>query len=178
MTQEQKHGTVRHTFDKLQDVVGGMIGRMSASTVSSANAFIEKASLSDMYEIQAANVALRRTKSPDIMQLAKRMITDHTASTHNLQAALEMRETRGVMGPPAKLDARHRTMIDHLEAAPDDSFDSTYLDQQVLAHEEALTLLVHFRDNGDNPQLRSCAESFAPVVYRHLQHCKALRQGH
>jgi putative membrane protein len=178
MTQEHKHGSVRNTFDKLQDAVGGMMGRMSASMVSSANAFVEKAALSDRYEIEAARVALRRTKSPDLVQLAKTMVADHTASTHNLQAALEMQETRGVMGPPAELDARHRTMIEHLEAAPDDQFDSTYIDQQVLAHEEALALLVHFRDQGDNPQLRSCAGAFAPVVYRHLQHCKALKQGH
>ena len=178
MTQQEKHGSVRHSFDKLQDVVGGMMGRMSASMVSSANAFVEKAALSDRYEIEAGKIALRRSKSPDLMVLAKTMIVDHTASTHNLQAALEMQETRGVIAPPSDLDARHRTMIDHLEAAPDDQFDSTYIDQQVLAHEEALSLLVHFRDNGDNPQLRSCAEAFAPVVYRHLQHCKALKQGH
>lgn len=178
MTQQEKHGTVRHTFDKLQDVVGGMMGRMSASMVTSANAFVEKAALSDRYEIEAAIVALRRTKSPEVMLLAKTMIADHTASTHNLQAALEMNETRGVMGPPPELDARHRTLVDHLLAAPDEMFDSTYLDQQVLAHEEALALLVNYRDEGDNPQLRSCAGAFAPVVYRHLQHCKALRQGH
>jgi len=178
MTQEEKHSPVRHTFDKLQDVVGGMMGRMSASMVSSANQFVEKAALSDRYEIMAGRIALRRTKSPDLVMLAKTMIADHTASTHNLQAALEMQETRGVMAPPAELDARHKTLVEHLEAAPDDMFDSTYIDQQVLAHEEALSLLVHFRDHGDNPQLRSCAEAFAPVVYRHLQHCKALKQGH
>lgn len=178
MTQEEKHGSVRHTFDKLQDVVGGMMGRMSASMVSSANQFVEKAALSDRYEIEAARIALRRTKSPDLMLLAKTMMTDHTASTHNLRAALEMQETRGVMGPPSELDARHKTLIEHLEAAPDDMFDSTYIDQQVLAHEEALSLLVHYRDHGDNPQLRSCADAFVPVVYRHLQHCKALKQGH
>lgn len=178
MTQQEKHSSVRNTFDKLQDAVGGMMGRMSASMVSQANAFVEKASLSDRYEIEAGRIALRRAKSPDLLLLAKTMIADHTASKHNLQAALEMNETRGVMGPPPELDARHRTLIEHLEAAPDDKFDSTYIDQQVLAHEEALTLLVHFRDNGDNPQLRSCAGAFAPVVYRHLQHCKAIKQGH
>jgi putative membrane protein len=175
----EKHSSARAAFDKLQDAVGGMMGRMSASMVTSANAFVEKAALSDRYEIEAARVAMRRTKSPELMRLAHMMIADHTASTHNLQAALEMNETRGgVIGPPPQLDARHRTMIEHLEAAPDDMFDSTYIDQQVLAHEEALSLLVHFRDQGDNPQLRSCAAAFAPVVYRHLQHCKALKQGH
>lgn len=179
MTQEEgKHGSVRHAFDKMQDVVGGMAGRMSASMVSSADAFVEKAALSDMYEIVSANIALRRAISPDVKQAARQMIEDHTASTHHLMAALEMNETRGVAQPPSKLDARHQTMIEHLEAAPESDFDATYLDQQVLAHEEALTLLVHYRDNGDNPQLRSAAAGVAPVVHRHLQHMKALKTAH
>jgi putative membrane protein len=130
------------------------------------------------YTIAAGQVALRRAQSPQILSLARTMIADHTASMHNIQAALEMNETRCVAGPPAKVDARHQTMIEHLEKAPDAQFETTYLDQQVLAHEEALTMLVHYRNNGDNPQLRSCAEAMAPVVHRHLQHAKRLRQGH
>lgn len=178
MTQQQEktHTGVERLIDKLQDVVGGMAGRMSASMVQTASQLVAKAGVSDMYELEAARVALQRSSSPEIKALARNMIMDHTTSTHQLQAALEMSETRGVPAPPDQLDERHRTMIENLEGAPANKFDSTYLDQQVLAHEEALTLLVHYRDHGDNPQLRSCAAGTAPVVYRHLQHAKALRE--
>ncbi len=66
-------------------------------------------------------------------------------------------------------------MIQHLEEAPDDEFNSTYLDQQVLAHEETVSLMQSCRDNGDDAQLRSYAGEMAPVVESHLEAAKRLR---
>jgi putative membrane protein len=102
------------------------------------------------------------------------MIVDHTANTHHLLAALEMNETRGVPAPPQVLDARRSTMIKHLREAPDESFDSTYASQQVMAHEETVALMRSYASAGDNPQLRSLAQSALPVVERHLEHMQML----
>jgi len=176
MTQDSdKHGNVHHAMDKLQDMMGGLVGRASASMVTTADAFVENAAMGDMYELMSAQIALRRTRSPQVRDLARMMIADHTTSAHHLEAALEMNETLGVKPPPAELDTHRRKMIENLEAAPDDKFDSMYLDQQVLAHEETLTLLTKYYEDGDNSQLRSVAAGAAPVVYRHRQHCAQLK---
>ena len=66
-------------------------------------------------------------------------------------------------------------MLEHLEAAPDDKFDETYLDQQVLAHKETVDLMTGYAASGDNWQLRSFAEGTAPVVQRHLAMMEQLR---
>lgn len=108
---------------------------------------------------------------------AMQMINDHSASTHNLEAALEMHETRGVMHPTTGLDSRRTSMIKHLEEAPDDAFEKTWLDQQVMAHEETVRLMRGYASGGDNPQLRSLAMWGAPVVERHLDHMKMLRDA-
>jgi putative membrane protein len=171
----EEHGGMRRAVDKVQDAVGGLAGRAAAGMVSSADKFVERASIGDMYEIEAARLALRRSTSPQIHAVALQMLADHTTSKHQLGAAMEMSETREVPAPPLELDARHRTMIEHLDTAPADAFDATYIDQQVLAHEETLALLTHYRDKGDNPQLRSYAAGSAPVVERHLHHVKDLR---
>jgi putative membrane protein len=86
-----------------------------------------------------------------------------------------MNETRGVAKPPAALDKRREKMVEHLKTAPDEQFDETYLDQQVLAHQETVSLMTSYRDGGDNPQLRSLAAAAAPVVERHLTMMKAMR---
>jgi putative membrane protein len=174
---KKEHGPLRHAADKAQDVVGGMVGRMSASTVSSADEFVEKAATGDMYEIEAARIALRRSGSAEIRSVAAQMIDDHTAGVHHMQAALEMNETRGVRALPKDLDTRHRKLVEHLETAPDDKFDAAYVDQQILAHEETATLLEGYGDEGDNPQLRSLATSMLPVVKRHLLQAKELRKS-
>lgn len=169
------HGTVQHTVDKMQDAIAGMAGRATASTVSTADAFVKNAAVADLYEIRAARLALQRSSSPQVKAIASEMINDHTTSIHQLKAALEMNETKGIPPPPQELDTRREKMVEHLNAAPEDKFDTTYLDQQILAHQEALALLLSYRDKGDNPQLRSVAAGAAPVVYGHLQQMKALK---
>lgn len=171
----EKHGTVQHAMGKLQDMVGGMAGRMAASAVTSAGTFVEKAASGDMYEIEAAKLALRRASSSEVKAFARTMLEDHTTSSHGLKAALEMNETKGVSAPPGQLETRHKKMLEHLDATRADQFDATYLDQQLLAHEETLTLMMSYFNKGDNPQLRSLAAGTAPVVARHLQRVKALK---
>jgi putative membrane protein len=175
--QTDKHGNVHHAMDKLQDMMGGLVGRASASMVTSADAFVENAAMGDIYEVEAAALALRRASSPQVRELARMMLADHTTSAHHLQAALEMNETQGVKTPPVELDTHRRKMIENLQASPDDKFDAMYLDQQLLAHDETLTLLTKYYQDGDNAQLRSVAAGAAPVVYRHRQHCAHVKQS-
>ena len=176
MSGDEQHSGLRHTIDKVTDTVGGMVGRASAQTAGSTSAamFIENAAIGDMYEIEAAYIALRRTRSDAVRAVAEKMIDDHTTSTHQLRSALRMNETSGLPAPPSALDQRRKMMIEHLDAAPDADFDKTYLDQQVLAHKETHDLMSGFAAHGDNAQLRSFALGTAPVVLRHLRHVERL----
>lgn len=169
-------GELKSTLDGIGDVVGGTMGRMNASGVTSADSFVENAAIGNRYELAAADIAVERRLSGPAGAFAAQMIADHTTSKHHLQAALSMNETQGVAPPPEKLDSRRQAMVKHLREAPDDAFEATYLDQQVLAHEETATLLRSYAEDGDNAQLRSFALGTLPVVERHLQQAKALKQ--
>ncbi len=173
---QQRSSGVRNTVDKVQDTIGGLAGRMSAGMTTTADAFIQNAAIGDMYEIRSAQLALKRSSSPAVKGWAQQMIEDHTTSAHQLGAAHEMNETKGAAPIPSELDQRRSTMLSHLEKAPADKFDATYMDQQVLSHEETHTLLKTYAKEGDNPQLRSFALGALPVVARHLHHAKQLKQ--
>jgi putative membrane protein len=176
----QQHGTLRHTMDKATDVIGGMMGRAKAQSAGahSAGSFVENAAIGNLYEIAAAQIAIGRSRSEGVREVAQQMIADHTTMTHQLRSALRMNEAADVPAPPGELDTRRRKLLDHLEAAPDDAFDKTYLDQQVLAHKENHDLLSGYAMNGDNPQLRSLAASAEPVVRRHLAKMERLQADH
>lgn len=166
---------IKKTIDKAADALGGMAGKMGAAVTTEPDGFVENAAIGDLYEITAARIALQKGRSDAVRMMARQMIADHTTSTHHLQAALEMNETRGVAAPPQQLDSRRQTMVKHLEEAPEDDFDKTYLDQQVLAHEETVSLMRGFEQHGTNPQLRSFAAGTRPVVERHLTMAKEMR---
>jgi putative membrane protein len=170
-------GSLGNIVDRTMDAVGGALGTAKASVASSADSFVENAAIGDRYEIEAAAIALERSRSADVRAAAARMIVDHTANTHHLMAALEMNETAGVPPPPAGLDTRRETMLKHLAEAPNDKFDATYLAQQVLAHEETVALMSQYGESGDNPQLRSLALSGGTVVERHLEHMRMLKDS-
>jgi putative membrane protein len=168
-------GELKHTFEKVTDALGGTVGKISASATSSAEGFVENAMIGNLYEIEAARIAMQRTTSEPIRVFAKKMLLDHMTATHQLGAALEMSETEGVAEPSLTLDARREAMIKHLADAPEHAFDTTYVDQQVLAHEETVTLMRTYAESGDNPQLRSVALGSLPVMERHLNHAKMMK---
>lgn len=178
MTQRNEtHEGLHRAADKASDALGGMVGRASANSAgsTSAAAFAENAAIGDMYEIAAGKLALQHARSDAVKAAALKMIQDHTTSTQQLRSAMTMNETKGIPALPDAIDARRKTMLDHLQTAPADKFDATYLDQQILAHKETVDLMTGFRDRGDNAQLRSFAAGTAPVVQRHLKHMESLK---
>ncbi|RPF72085.1 DUF4142 domain-containing protein [Aurantiacibacter spongiae] len=164
----------KHAVDKTMDAAGGMVGKASASMTSSADSFVESAAISDQYEIEAGRIAQQRATSPQVKEVAAKMVEDHTDSTTKLKRAVEQSGKVSADDMPSKMDSRRQKMIEHLRDAPADKFDETYLDQQVSAHEEAVKLMHHFRDEGDCPQLRSFASEVSPIIEGHLERMKTL----
>jgi putative membrane protein len=164
---EEKHDGLRGVVDKVQDAVGGVVGLASASMASgSTAAFVEKARLGDLYEIEAAMLARRRAQDPDIQMMAEMILADHRTSSHQLMSALRTNEAPAATLPDA-LDSRHAGMLDHLRAAPDGDFDRMFVAQQKMAHQETLTLFEGYAESGDNPQLASYARGSIPALRDH-----------
>src|SRR5690606_33575950 len=141
---QEKHGGLRGTMDKVTDTVGGMVGKASAATVTTAESFVENAAIGNMYEIEAARIALQRSRSEPVREFAQTMIDDHMTATHQMMSALrssEVTRSHGSLQAPTELDARRSSMIEHLQKAEDADFDKRYLDQQQMAHAETETLL-------------------------------------
>jgi len=156
-----------------QDAVGAGVGQTSAATMGShdTGAFVSNASQSDMYEIEAAKMAQTRSKNPDIKAFAKMMVTDHTKSSAMLKPLI----AAAGQTPADKLDQRRQGFIDNLKSASDADFDKTYVDQQVAAHNEALTLMQGYAKDGSDAGLKDAAAKIAPTVQMHLDKIKSIQ---
>jgi putative membrane protein len=142
-------------------------GAAAAMPAPAAPDFVMKAAASDMYEIQAAKIAEKRSKTADVISFAKQMVTDHTKSTALVKTAI-MDSGRKDLTPPAELPADKKAMIDDLNKASDADFDKTYLAQQTMAHQDALMLMTAYSQGGDVPQLKDAAGMILPVVQMHV----------
>ena len=156
-----------------QDAVGAAVGQTSAATLGShdTGAFVSNASQSDMYEIQAGNIAATRAKNADVKAFGKSMVTQHTAMSNEMKPLI----TAAGQTPADKLDERRQGFIDNLKTASAADFDKTYIDQQVAAHGEALTLMQGYADAGGDAGLKAGAAKAVPKVQMHLDKAKSIQ---
>lgn len=152
--------------NKAQDAVGAAVGATSAATLGShdTGAFVDNLVQGNTYEIEAAKIAEHKAQSADVKAFAKMMVHDHTA----LGAEAKPVIAKSGKTPPTSLDQRRQGFLDNLNAAPPQGFDKTYMDQQVAAHKETLTLLNGYAKDGDNADLKTLATKAAPTVQKHL----------
>lgn len=159
--------------NKAEDATGAAVGATSASTMGSVDtgAFVSNASQSDMYEIQAAGIAQKRSKNPDVKAFAKMMAADHTAMSKSMQPLI----AAAGQAPATALDNRRSGFIDHLNQASDADFDKTYIDQQVAGHHEALDLMKGYGDRGSDAGLKAAAAKAVDKVQAHLDKARAIQ---
>jgi putative membrane protein len=172
-TDKNKHHGLQQLGDKIQDAAAAAVGRTGAAMAGGSSAgFVENAAISDLYEIAAGEIALRRSRSDAVRRIAEAMIQDHATSSDQLRAAV----LGHVHVPlPLEMDDRRRGMIENLESAPDNAFDKTYLDQQTAAHQEAITLFKSYRDRGDEDLLLAHVHATLPNLERHLEMVRAAK---
>jgi putative membrane protein len=159
--------------DKAQDAASVAVGQVSAATVgaNTVAGYVPAAAINDMYEIQASAVALERSQNTRLKALATALRTDHTAAS-NLLAGAVQRAAAGTALPTA-LDERRQGLIDNLRSASAADFDRIWLDQQIAAHNEALTLNRGFQDQ-DSP-LAAHARASIPKIEAHLREAEAIK---
>lgn len=158
--------------DKAQDAVAAPVGQVSASTIGqTVDGYVTAAAMADMYEIQAAEIALERSQTSEIREMAEMIRTDHTQASANLKQVAPQAAPEADI--PTELDERRKGMIDNLRSAPQAEFDRTYRAQQVAAHEEALTLHRGFADNAEAGPLAEHARTVVPKIEMHLRMAQA-----
>lgn len=160
-------GTNSETVSAVQDAVSGAVGHVDAATTTSVQGFAEAAAISDMYEVEAAKIALQRSHRDDVKSFAQKMIDAHQGTTRALKRLVSSGKVQATL--PTALDDRRKGMIDNLNGASDADFDGRYIDQQETAHSEAETLFKTYADNGDNADLKQFASNTVGAISGHLK---------
>ena len=166
--EERAEGQKNEPANIAQDVAGAATGvATGASGAVSTDAFVKDAAIAGLYEIEASKLALKRSMSPDVKAAAQMIIDDHTAADEKLKALVASGKAPGPL--PAGLDERRQGMIDNLNGASAKDFDDRYLDQQTMAHHEALLAFNGYAKAGDNVDLKAFAAETAPKLEHHAE---------
>ena len=158
-----------------QDAASAAVGTASASTAAMTNStdsFVTGLVTSTMYEIEAGKIAQAKAKDPAVKAFAKMMVADHTAMSKDADPAVKA----SGKPVPTELDERRKGLIDNLNNAKPEDFDKEYVNQQIAAHEETLTLLKGYADGGDDAGLKTLAAGAIPKVQAHLDKANTLKK--
>jgi putative membrane protein len=145
------------------------------SNEAKAPDFVSKAAASDMFEIEAAKLAQTRATHADVKAFAAMMVKDHTKSTDALKKAIG--DSGQPLTPPATLPDDLKDKLDDLSKVDAKDFDANYMDNQVDAHQAALDLMQRYAEDGDVAQIKTFAAATAPVVQKHLDEARRIRDA-
>lgn len=135
-----------------------------------ADGYVQQTTISDLFEISAAQAALEKASSDEVRSFARMMIDDHTKAGEQLAEAAKGQN----ISLPAGVDARHDQLLQDLASATEQDFDRLYMRTQVEAHTAALKLQQDYSSFGANPALKAIATQLVPVIKRHLDQAQTV----
>ncbi|WP_187262888.1 DUF4142 domain-containing protein [Pontibacter beigongshangensis] len=132
--------------------------------------FVAEAASANMLQVQLAALAEGQAVSPEVKNLAQRMLSDHGRMTNELQSMAS--QSNFVL--PAELGAAHQKTYDNVASRSGLPFDLSYIKTIV---EESRTLLKRHEDlaeNGQTMEVKQYASRQVPLLQQHLQLAEAL----
>jgi putative membrane protein len=139
------------------------VNSMLGITPSTAD-FVKEAATSDMFEIEASRLAQQKAQGP-VKDFAGQMISDHTKTTSDLTNQVKSMN----IALPTTLDGSLQTKLDKLRTLSGADFERQYMDGQVSAHKDAVSLFERYGKGGDSADLRSWAVTTLPTLQHHLE---------
>lgn len=135
--------------------------------------FVTKAAASDMFEIEVARLALKRSTNAEVKKFAQTMIDAHTKSTAALKKAIT--DSGQALTLPTALPTDLQDKVSDLTKVAAVAFDKNYMDNQVDAHQNALNVMQRYAEDGDVAAIKAFAAATAPVVQQHYDMARTLR---
>jgi len=140
---------------------------------ASSDDFVDAATEAGIAEVETGKLALDKSKDAEVKTFAQQMVTDHTQANQKLG---DIARKLDISVPDeAALTAKVKEMI--LEWR-DESFDRSYVNNQVEAHKKAVELFKKEAASSDKAELKAFASETLPKLEEHLEHAKKLQAKH
>ena len=149
---------------------------LAADVPAKTTEFVDKVAVSNKFEIDTSQLALKYGKDEDVKKFAQQMIDDHTKAGEDFKAAVK---DAGIEQPADSLDMSHNATYAKLRVFTTEAgFDASYLSAQLDAHKDAVALFRDYAANGSTPPLKAFAEKTLPTLEHHLMMVEELSAKH
>lgn len=125
--------------------------------------FMLKAAQGNMAEVMTGQLALQKSKNPQVRRVAQMLIQGHGAANRELLPLL----TAKGLPLPSFVGAMHAATYDMLSKQKNARFDQTFMAAQAEAHENTITLYQQELAVGKDDDARGFATKYLPPILNH-----------
>ena len=135
----------------------------ASSSMAADKNFVMLADEGNTAEITASQIALKKSKNPDVIAYAKQMITDHQKLRSDMAP---FAQAMGVM-TPQPLNPTHKAEDQRLSQLSGSSFDKEYIKNMDTDHHKTLGLFNNEIATTSNSDLKAAVQQGQTVVSMH-----------
>ncbi|HEY6894875.1 MAG TPA: DUF4142 domain-containing protein [Rhodanobacteraceae bacterium] len=133
-------------------------------------AFLQRAAQANAAEIKTSQAAQTRASDPTVKALADRMVDEHTANEHALEALAKKRSVAVSADP----DPDGVIRIGSLQKLEGTEFDRAYVKTMMDGHAAAIALFEEASRATGDAEIRQFVDATLPVLRDHAEAAKAL----
>ena len=135
----------------------------ASSSMAADKNFVMLADEGNSAEISASQIALKKSKNPDVIAYAKQMITDHEKLRSDMAP---FAQTLSVM-TPQPLNPTHKAEDQRLSQLSGDKFDKEYIKDMDTDHHKTLGMFNNEIATTSNADLKTAVQAGQTVVSMH-----------
>ena len=143
-----------------------------AALAAGDKAFVEKAAVGGMAEVEMGKMAQQKGSSDQVKQFGSRMVEDHSKANDELK---QIASSKGITLPTA-LDAKHKSKMDKMHKLSGAQFDRAYMDDMVADHKQDVAEFRKQANSGKDSDLKSFAAKTLPTLEEHLKMARDLKE--
>lgn len=149
-----------------------VIAQDAGSSAASDKTFLMNADEGNSAEIGASQIALKKSKNPDVKAYAKQMIDDH------MKLRSDMKPLADQMGvtTPQPLNATHKIEMQRLSQLSGNKFDMEYMKAMDQDHHKTLDMFKNEEQTTSNQDLKAAVQQGEPVIQQHTDMADQMAQ--
>lgn len=121
-------------------------------------------------ELELAELALDQSDSREVQEAARMIQKDHGLAQAELRDSVLVE-----LSDQVQLTKEHRALKEKLAKLEGQAFDKAYIKAMVKEHDKTLKMYREQARSAPTEALRSYFAEHAPVIEKHLKHCKSLQ---
>ncbi len=125
--------------------------------------FMMMAAYGNNAEIAAGQMAAQKGMNLSVRSYGQMMVSDHTVAQAELDSIADLLD----VNLPQGLDSAHQALAAQLAAATGYTFDSLYINSQLMDHQVMMNLMQTEINNGSHQSARGYAQKYLPKIEMH-----------